>query len=45
MIGIAVVRAMANYVRQLFARATAQMDATESIRLQLGRALALGGVE
>ncbi len=41
-IGLAVLRAIANYVRQLFARPSNQMDATESIRLRLGRALALG---
>jgi uncharacterized membrane protein len=41
-IGVAVVRAMLAYVRQLFVRSPAPVSATESIRLRLGRVLALG---
>ncbi len=41
-IGVAVVQAVAGYVRQLFARADPRMDAAEPIRLRLGRMLALG---
>jgi len=40
-IGGAIVRGLLSYVRQLFARRQ-QVDATEVIRLQLGRVLALG---
>ncbi|HEY9624260.1 MAG TPA: DUF1622 domain-containing protein [Crinalium sp.] len=41
-IGGAVVRGILTYLRQLFARSRQHFDATESIRLQLGRVLALG---
>ncbi len=41
-IGSAVVRGIGNYVRLLFSRSRQQFDATESVRLQLGRVLALG---
>lgn len=40
-IGAAVIRGILNYVRQLFSRQQ-HIDSTESIRLQLGRVLALG---
>ena len=40
-IGGAVLRGIFSYVRQLFSRRQ-QLDATEAIRLQLGRVLALG---
>lgn len=40
-IGAAVIRGIFHYVRQLFSRRQ-HVDATESIRLQLGRVLALG---
>jgi uncharacterized membrane protein len=40
-IGGAIVRSILNYLRQLFSRRQ-QFDATEVIRLQLGRVLALG---
>ncbi|MGG6269645.1 DUF1622 domain-containing protein [Leptolyngbya sp. AN03gr2] len=40
-IGVAVVRGILNYARQLFSRRH-HIDSTESIRLQLGRVLALG---
>lgn len=40
-IGGAIVRSILNYMRQLFSRRQ-QFDATEVIRLQLGRVLALG---
>jgi uncharacterized membrane protein len=40
-IGGAIVRGLLSYVRQLFSRRQ-QVDATEVIRLQLGRVLALG---
>ncbi|WP_009631130.1 DUF1622 domain-containing protein [Synechocystis sp. PCC 7509] len=41
-IGSAVVRAIATYLRQLFSRSRQHQDATESIRLKLGRLLTLG---
>jgi uncharacterized membrane protein len=41
-IGGAVIRGMVTYLRQLFERSRQHLDATESIRLQLGRVLALG---
>lgn len=41
-IGGAVVRGIADYLRQLFGHSRQHLDATESIRLQLGRVLALG---
>ncbi|OUL26765.1 hypothetical protein BV372_26165 [Nostoc sp. T09] len=41
-IGGAVIRGMATYLRLLFARSKQQFDATEAIRLQLGRVLGLG---
>lgn len=41
-IGIAVVRALSVYLRHLFTRREQRVDTTESIRLQLGRVLALG---
>lgn len=41
-IGSAVVRAIATYVRQLFFRSRQHIDSTESIRLKLGRLLTLG---
>lgn len=40
-IGAAVIRGILNYVRQLFSHRQ-HIDSTESIRLQLGRVLALG---
>ena len=40
-IGGAVLRGMSDYLRQLFSRSK-QLDATEAIRLKLGRVLALG---
>ncbi|WP_245939937.1 DUF1622 domain-containing protein [Stenomitos frigidus] len=40
-IGGAIVRGILSYIRQLFSRRQ-QFDATEVIRLQLGRVLALG---
>ncbi|MBE9010906.1 DUF1622 domain-containing protein [Pseudanabaenaceae cyanobacterium LEGE 13415] len=40
-IGAAVIRGFVNYARQLFSRKQ-RIDATEVIRLQLGRSLALG---
>ena len=40
-IGGAIVRGILSYIRQLFSRRQ-QVDATEVIRLQLGRVLALG---
>lgn len=40
-IGVAVIRGFMNYVRQAFSRRQ-HLDATEGIRLQLGRVLALG---
>lgn len=41
-IGGAVVRGIVAYVRKLFSHARQHFDATEAIRLQLGRVLALG---
>lgn len=41
-IGGAVIRGIINYLRQLFSRSRQHIDSTESIRLQLGRVLALG---
>ena len=41
-IGGAVIRGFFAYVRQLFSRSRLHHDATESIRLKLGRGLALG---
>lgn len=41
-IGGAVVRGLATYLRQLLTRARHPFDATELIRLELGRVLALG---
>lgn len=41
-IGGAVIRGIATYFRQLFSRSRQHIDSTESIRLQLGRVLALG---
>jgi uncharacterized membrane protein len=41
-IGLAIVRSLVTYVRQLFAPAPSSVDATEAIRLRLGRVLALG---
>ena len=41
-IGGAVIRGILSYLRQLFSRSRQHVDSTESIRLQLGRVLALG---
>lgn len=41
-IGMAVIRGVVTYLSQLFSRSKHQIDATERIRLQLGRVLALG---
>lgn len=41
-IGGAIVRGIGTYLRQLFSRSRQHFDASESIRLQLGRVLALG---
>ncbi len=41
-IGGAVIRGIVAYIRKLFAHSRQHFDATESIRLQLGRVLALG---
>lgn len=41
-IGGAVIRGIAAYLRQLFSRSRQHFDSTEVIRLQLGRVLALG---
>lgn len=41
-IGAAILRGIISYVRLLFAASAAEGDATESIRLRLGRVLALG---
>ncbi|MBV8886643.1 MAG: DUF1622 domain-containing protein [Chroococcidiopsidaceae cyanobacterium CP_BM_RX_35] len=41
-IGGAVIRGFFTYLRQLFSRSRQHFDATELIRLKLGRALALG---
>lgn len=41
-IGVAILRSIVSYVRLLFAGSAQEGDATESIRLRLGRVLALG---
>lgn len=41
-IGGAVIRGIVNYFRLLFSRSKQHIDSSESIRLQLGRVLALG---
>lgn len=41
-IGGAVIRGLGTYLRQFFSRSRQHFDATESIRLKLGRVLALG---
>lgn len=41
-IGGAIIRGIATYIRVLFARSRQNLDVTEVIRLQLGRVLALG---
>ncbi len=41
-IGFAVIQGILTYLRQLMARSQVHLDSTERIRLQLGRALALG---
>lgn len=41
-IGGAVFRGLTDYLRHLFSRSRKHIDSTESIRLQLGRVLALG---
>ena len=41
-IGFAVIQGILTYLRQLMARSQVHFDSTERIRLQLGRALALG---
>lgn len=41
-IGVAILRGIVTYVRLLFAGSSGEGDATESIRLRLGRVLALG---
>ncbi len=41
-IGGAVIRSILDYLRRLFSHARQHFDATEAIRLQLGRVLALG---
>ncbi len=41
-IGGAVIRGIAAYLRLLFSRSKQHFDATEAVRLQLGRVLALG---
>ncbi len=41
-IGGAIVRGILDYLRRLFSHARQHFDATEAIRLQLGRVLALG---
>ncbi|MDZ8053388.1 MAG: DUF1622 domain-containing protein [Aulosira sp. ZfuVER01] len=41
-IGGAVIRGIASYLRLLFSRSKQHFDATEGVRLQLGRVLALG---
>ncbi|HEY9907769.1 MAG TPA: DUF1622 domain-containing protein [Thermosynechococcaceae cyanobacterium] len=41
-IGAAVVRGIAAYLRQIFLRSRQYVDSTETIRLQLGRGLTLG---
>ncbi|MBD2383847.1 DUF1622 domain-containing protein [Cylindrospermum sp. FACHB-282] len=41
-IGLAVIRGITVYLRQVFSRSKQHLDSTEVVRLQLGRALALG---
>ena len=41
-IGLGVIRGIWDYLRQLFSRSKRHVDATEGIRLKLGRILALG---
>lgn len=41
-IGLGVIRGIWEYLRQLFSRSRRHVDATEGIRLKLGRILALG---
>ena len=41
-IGVAILRGLSTYLHQLLARSKQHLDATESIRLELGRGLALG---
>ena len=41
-IGLGVIRGIWDYLRQLFSRSKRHVDATEAIRLKLGRILALG---
>ncbi len=41
-IGGAIIRSIITYLSQLFSRSKQHIDSTESIRLQLGRVLALG---
>jgi uncharacterized membrane protein len=41
-IGLAVIRGITLYLSQLFSRSKQHIDSTEVVRLQLGRALALG---
>ncbi|HEY9729972.1 MAG TPA: DUF1622 domain-containing protein [Chroococcales cyanobacterium] len=41
-IGLGVIRGIWDYLRQLFSRSRRHVDATEGIRLKLGRVLALG---
>lgn len=41
-IGLAVIRGITLYLRQVFSRSKQHLDSTEVVRLQLGRALALG---
>lgn len=41
-IGVAILRGIVTYVRLLFAGSSQEGDATEAIRLRLGRVLALG---
>ncbi|MCF4970188.1 DUF1622 domain-containing protein [Nostoc sp. CMAA1605] len=41
-IGLAVIRGIIYYFRQIFARSRQHFDSTEVVRLQLGRSLALG---
>lgn len=41
-VGVAVFRGIFTYIRQLFSRSKQHYDATESIRLKLGRVLTLG---
>ena len=41
-IGLGVIRGIWDYLRQIFSRSRKHVDATEGIRLKLGRVLALG---